>query len=429
MFEAKSTNTKTFSAAVDRAQSRAAVLQSLQNAYNSNKGSKSAKDKSGAKAVIQNGAGSTNIESTASINPGNKSQISTRQPTGIGGYKNNTETAVHALQQAFGQSAGVTNGNKYEKTRKFFYDQLQNKSIVLENSTQADAAKFSNRAKIEKKRKVLVSNKKLKKLKVCDPLIFPTNEAVRLLHDSWWSYIKDVVDNCQSEAQLQARLMSCEMVGARIGVVDALGSAASSKGTWGIVTAVSKNCCFIAEDAHAPVESGFNTSSGSTYSSCSGGSSSTSSSGVFSDCNTDYTSSTTTDGSTVKADERSVKPLRIYEKQKRQRKIRTVVKEHCVLAVCLPVSSSSSKRRHRSTPTLTSTSAVGFEGGEVETGLPHHCDKNMGDGGSGRSDGGGSSSSNSCSIASAWDHNERSEGGRRYCLLYGKSFMPFCTYS
>lgn len=52
---------------------------------------------------------------------------------------------------------------------------------------------------------MLVSNKKLKKLKVADPLYLPSNEEVRALHDMWWDYMKDVVDNCGSEAQLQAR--------------------------------------------------------------------------------------------------------------------------------------------------------------------------------------------------------------------------------
>jgi hypothetical protein len=117
----------TYDAAVERANSRAAVLQSLQNAYSNQGTSKGIANNKNEKAVARTSNTPTDYRAKK------------RQSTNI------TETAVSVLQQAFSTNDGTTTGNKYEKTKHFFTDQLQNKSIVLENATQADASKFSNR--------------------------------------------------------------------------------------------------------------------------------------------------------------------------------------------------------------------------------------------------------------------------------------------
>ncbi len=118
-------------------------------------------------------------------------------------------------------------GDSSFKSKKFISDALNGKQILLDNiKAPADIVKNDIRAKMQvedttmtmhnfsnfvyslcrqSKRKKVISNKKLKKLGLCDPLFRPCNEDVEALHDFWWTYIKDVMRVCGSEPQLQAR--------------------------------------------------------------------------------------------------------------------------------------------------------------------------------------------------------------------------------
>lgn len=70
------------------------------------------------------------------------------------------------------------------------------------------------------KRKRTISNRAMKRLKVADPTVLPSDEEVQSLHNLWWEYCLQMIGNCHSEAQLQARhvlvvlSVLCDVVGA-----------------------------------------------------------------------------------------------------------------------------------------------------------------------------------------------------------------------
>ena len=50
-----------------------------------------------------------------------------------------------------------------------------------------------------------ISNKKLKKLKLCDPMICPSLKEVNLLDKLFRDYFLIICNSCQNDSQLQQR--------------------------------------------------------------------------------------------------------------------------------------------------------------------------------------------------------------------------------
>jgi hypothetical protein len=158
--------------AIERAESRASVLNSLEKSYGKTQQSKVIKKE--------------------------------KPPTP------NPETLSHGLLTSC-QFIQNFIGDQREKAKKTLSDSLFGKSIVLSNSkSQHDATKSAKRVKNALKRQSAqrASKTKLKKLNpsLCDPLSPPTAEDMAVLNTLWNIYISSILAGAQSEAQLQARL-------------------------------------------------------------------------------------------------------------------------------------------------------------------------------------------------------------------------------
>jgi hypothetical protein len=149
---------------VGRAESRAAVLQGLHKAYSAKATTKrktptsASAPTSFSSSTFQAGAASTSSSSapsssSASHQGGQRKSLSPVPPTEHSNSNTKlvgkpcTDASVAIVQGALSSvsTSTATNGNKVEKTRQFFSDQLHNKSIVLENSAPSDTSKFGNR--------------------------------------------------------------------------------------------------------------------------------------------------------------------------------------------------------------------------------------------------------------------------------------------
>jgi hypothetical protein len=61
----------------------------------------------------------------------------------------------------------------------------------------------------------------------------------------WVIYIRGVMQLCQSNAEMQAKLYTSEMIGAKIIVLDTYNTLPSLNGTTGIITSESANCYYL----------------------------------------------------------------------------------------------------------------------------------------------------------------------------------------
>ncbi len=143
----------------------------------------------------------------------------------------------------------ITN-NRNEKTSKFLTEILQGKSIVLENvKARTEASKFVNRNKINLKRKeMIISNKKMKKMKLLNFNEAPSADQLNILNRLWKEYITKIMDSCKGLSQLQSRMNSAELIGADVMVIEYTPNA-KYIGLKGVITAVTKNCYYFTDNA------------------------------------------------------------------------------------------------------------------------------------------------------------------------------------
>lgn len=125
---------------------------------------------------------------------------------------------------------GTTGGD--EKTKRGLAEQLENKSIVLDNTkAQLEASKSSTRMKRSLAREKTTSNTFLKKRKLLNskqddkiPL-----QPLQELNRQWRSMIAAVARDCSTLPQLQARVGSCTLIGAYVTVHTAAAAHASEQ--------------------------------------------------------------------------------------------------------------------------------------------------------------------------------------------------------
>jgi hypothetical protein len=135
-----------------------------------------------------------------------------------------------------------------EKAYRELYGQITGKSIVLGNEkVQTAAVKFSNRARVEVKRKrgQSMSRRESKRRGLGDASTVPSVGSLELLHTLWVAYMRDVMGRCSGTAQLQSRMADVELVGARVSVLE-YAKDASLCGLCGIVSGASANCLYLA---------------------------------------------------------------------------------------------------------------------------------------------------------------------------------------
>jgi hypothetical protein len=171
-----------YQAAVERAQSRAAVLQSLQDSYGT-------KASSGdVKVVVGKQKGSKVVTSSSASAP----------DAALTSDKGVVNDVVECLLTAIGDHT--------MRTRQFFKDSIRGKAIVVENlKAQLEASKASKKLERASKRKRTLSNKTMKRLKIGETHVLPGRPEVMALHDLWWEHAINIVAGASSEAQLQAK--------------------------------------------------------------------------------------------------------------------------------------------------------------------------------------------------------------------------------
>ncbi len=137
------------------------------------------------------------------------------------------------------------------RSRRFFSDQLDGKSVILTNTAKrARAASASSRGKAHLRRKKRAGKSSLESAGLLNPYAVPTAADILSAYDLWLNFIWGVIDSCSNEAQLQARLNSAGLLGARVCVHGArshhVGRSSVSNELVGYVCNESQNCIYVA---------------------------------------------------------------------------------------------------------------------------------------------------------------------------------------
>lgn len=161
--------------------------------------------------------------------------------SGSGSAKINSNV-VKAFQELLGDNSN--------KTEKFFMEQLKGKSIILENvKSQTEATKFLAKEKrqTQRVRKMSRSALRAKGILVSDlnKMTVPEHQELMMMSNMWKSYARSLMKGCKSGAQLQARLLTGEFVGAELIVIENKDNV-KMKGERGIVISNTANCFVIA---------------------------------------------------------------------------------------------------------------------------------------------------------------------------------------
>ena len=256
-----------FSEAMDRAKARANTLSKLESAYgttnkansafnnaklsssttsnsnnNKDKGNSSKKPNTNNNNKVSDiNSNNTKHKDQSKINNNTNKNVSNTNNNNINKNKVSISSTVEILTKAIGDAS--------EKTKKRLHDALRGKSIVLENnnSNTNNTNKLININKMRSRKQQRSSKRYLKKNSLCDNFYIPTVEAMNVLHQMWVGYIKGVMQLCQSNAEMQAKLYISEMIGAKIVVLDTYKTSpiASLNGITGIVTSESSNCYYL----------------------------------------------------------------------------------------------------------------------------------------------------------------------------------------
>jgi len=222
-----------YGAALERAQSRAAVLQSLQDCYG--------------KQPDPAGQGRQPARKPQTEQKPGKSKPPAAS-TGFGGVGNGSNVdgtdravvneAVETLLACLPAPPGISTSASAAKGRSFFREALRGKALVVGNlSMQLQAARSAKRLDRALKRNKGISNRQLKKIAGAGAggagnagmlRSLPRASSVLSLHCAWWAHARRICGRCHSEAQLQARVHAMELVGVRVWVLEAY-----IEGDWG----------------------------------------------------------------------------------------------------------------------------------------------------------------------------------------------------
>jgi len=234
---------------LERANARAATLLNLKKSYGA---SKSASNN------VNSAAGSH--APAARANTSNTNMASTASHTAPSSGDKKQQPPI--LARARGKGAldmllSVVGGGDEPRTRRFFSEQLDGKSIVLTNTTkQMRATSASSRGKAHVRRQKRATDAVLERAGVLDSYASPCTADLRIAYNLWLKFVWGVVDSCSSEAQLQARLSSAGLLGAKVSV-RGTASQRVNKGKRGrgssgndeligYVCSESKNCIYVA---------------------------------------------------------------------------------------------------------------------------------------------------------------------------------------
>lgn len=150
--------------------------------------------------------------------------------------RNNPINAVKVFQSLFCDSD--------ERTYNNLKEQMYGKSLVLDNSkTQSEAVKAVSKIRNKLNRTKAISKITLKKRGLCLHSVSVQQSILESLNSYWLKYISYIMQDSRSIAQLQARVMASEMIGARVTVIECPQS--KLVGVEGVIVRESENCYFI----------------------------------------------------------------------------------------------------------------------------------------------------------------------------------------
>jgi len=236
---------------LERANARAATLFNLKKSYG---GSNSASTN---KAKYSSSTGGSQANSISGANVASTSIITASSSCD----KKQQQQPILARTRGKGaldMLLSIVNSDD-ARTRRFFSEQIDGKSIVLANtSKQVRAASASSRGKAHLRRQKRATDASLLKAEILDPYAVPGAADVHITYNLWLNFVWGVIDSCSSEAQLQARLYSAGLLGAKVSVRRTRsqhlrqgkgkrgGSGSGEHELTGYVCSEGKNCLYIA---------------------------------------------------------------------------------------------------------------------------------------------------------------------------------------
>jgi len=256
-----------FSEAMDRAKARANTLSKLESAFggtsntsssNSNSNNKINSYNNNKKTTNDKSAKTTNTNKQNDRHNTNNKNANNNNNNNANNNNNNSNNSNNSNNNKNDKSKKVsitstieivtrTIGDTSEKTKKRLHDALRGKSIVLENNNNNtnNTNKLININKIRSRKQQRSSRRYLKKNNLCDSFYIPTLETMNSLYQMWVIYIRGVMQLCQSNAEMQAKLYTSEMIGAKIIVLETYKTIPSLNGITGIITSESVNCYYL----------------------------------------------------------------------------------------------------------------------------------------------------------------------------------------
>lgn len=219
-------------AARHRAQSRASILQSLQQSFQNHPASAgpskavavASKQSRGAEAVPLS---TKKRKSTGEVeNPAKKSKPEPSPSLAVNSAASiNSSIVAHPQKAVVNQSVEAILqliGDNSDRSREHYRDSLQSgKALIIENAkSQQKANKTLNKLKKRAKQQQRISRREMKAQRItpqfADLRAVCTAEHLAAIHMMWWEYARITVISSKGDNQLQARLQELELVGAKV---------------------------------------------------------------------------------------------------------------------------------------------------------------------------------------------------------------------
>ena len=241
---------------IARANNRAAILSNLQKSYGASSSVKVGTI--AAPVAISQSSGSKSKRRTNDVGGGDSGSGSSKGERGTGGIRGLTASGTGTGTGAEARAAAARSGDALEnkhnakstdslsssslsgrtrdskaldtllavigchdtQTRRVFTDQLEGKSLVLSNTgKRIRAASASSRSKSQlQRRQKRATDTSLKASGILNPFTVPILSDLQTVYELWLQFAWAIIDSCNSEAQLQARLNTAGCLGAKVNI-------------------------------------------------------------------------------------------------------------------------------------------------------------------------------------------------------------------
>jgi hypothetical protein len=240
--------------AVQRAQSRALILQSLQANYQNEKKNQTQKpnnpksktpqkqlEKQKPVTDINSKKRKESSESSTKQSESDSNKKRRQSTPGKSGFQDTVDQSINILLKVADTSS--------DRNREYFKENISNKTIVLQimkRKTGKNAEK-ANKMKRQQQGTQKLSNRQMKKKGLCNDLTKSdySSEELLVLNQVFVHYLSHLVESCTNSQQLQMRLGSMEMIGAEVLIVDAVWGYRECIGVSGIVVGQSEELVFL----------------------------------------------------------------------------------------------------------------------------------------------------------------------------------------